>query len=62
MGVHKEPQIKIYWNLNFNKGPLYLIISYISRCRFKQIKRYCYISYPKSNKRNIYYLPFNKVW
>ena len=52
----------MYWNLDFNKGPLHSITSYISRCRFKQIKRYCYISYPKSNKRNRYHLPSNKVW
>ena len=52
----------MYWNIDFNKGPLYLILSYISLCRFKQIKQYCYISYPKSNKRNGYHLPSNKIW
>ncbi|OCK99140.1 uncharacterized protein K441DRAFT_653614, partial [Cenococcum geophilum 1.58] len=62
IGVHEEPQIEMYWNLDFNKGPLYSIISHISRCRFKQIKRYCHISCPKSNKRNRYHLPSNKVW
>ena len=44
IGVHKEPRIDIYWNTDFNKGPLHLITNYISLCRFEQIKRYYYIS------------------
>jgi hypothetical protein len=34
MGVHTEPQIEIYWNSDFNKGPLHSITSHISRIRF----------------------------
>jgi hypothetical protein len=29
MGIYKEPQIPIYWNTNFNKGPLHLILAHI---------------------------------
>ena len=52
----------MYQNTDFNKGPLYLILSRLSLCRFKQIKRYYYISNPKSNKKVGYYLPSNKIW
>jgi hypothetical protein len=62
MGIYNEPQVKIYWNSDFNKGPLYLITNHISLCRFKQIKRYCHILYPENNERNGYYLPNNKIW
>lgn len=62
MGVHEEPQIEMYWNTDFNKGPLHSISSHISLCRFKQIKRYCHISCPESNERNGYHLPSNKIW
>ena len=41
MGVHKEPQIEMYWNTDFNKGPLHSIPKHISLRRFEQIKRYC---------------------
>jgi hypothetical protein len=62
IGVYKEPQIEIYWNTDFNKGPLYSISSRLLLCRFKQIKRYCYISNPKNNKKAGYHLPSNKIW
>ena len=62
MGVHEEPQIEIYWNASFNKGPLHTISNHISLCRFEQIKRYCHISCPESDERNGYHLPSNKVW
>jgi hypothetical protein len=62
IGVYKEPNIKIYWNTDFNTGPLYTILNHISLCRFEQIKRYCHISCPESDKRNGYYLGSNKVW
>jgi hypothetical protein len=62
MEVYNEPQVEIYWNSDFNKGPLYLITNHISLCRFKQIKQYYYISYPENNERNGYYLPNNKIW
>jgi hypothetical protein len=29
MGVHKEPQIEMYWNIDFNKGPLHSISKHI---------------------------------
>ena len=62
MGVHKEPQIEMYWNTDFNKGPLHSIPKHISLRRFEQIKRYCHISCPESDERNGYHLPSNKVW
>jgi hypothetical protein len=62
MGVYEEPQIEMYWHIDFSKGPLYSILSHISLCRFEQVKRYCHISCPESDERNGYYLPSNKVW
>ena len=62
IGVHDEPQVEIYWNADFNKGPLHSISTHISLCRFEQIKRYYYISCPESDERAGYYLPSNKVW
>jgi hypothetical protein len=35
MGVHYEPHIKLYWNLDFNKGPLYTISRYMPIMRFQ---------------------------
>ena len=62
MGVHEEPQIEMYWNTDFNKGPLHSISSRLSLCRFEQIKRYCHISNPENDEKVGYYLPFNKIW
>ena len=62
MGVYNEPQIDIYWNMDFNAGPLYTISNHISLVRFEQIKRYCYISCPISDKQKGYHLPTNKIW
>jgi hypothetical protein len=62
MGVYTEPQIEMYWNSDFNKDPLYLIMSHISRNRFEQIKQYYYISCSESNKPEGYHLPGNKIW
>jgi hypothetical protein len=62
MGVHEEPQIEMYWNTDFNKGPLHSISNHISLCRFEQIKRYCHISCFNSDERNGYHLPSNKIW
>jgi hypothetical protein len=62
MGVHEEPQTCIYWNTDFNKGPLHTILSYISLRRFEQIKRYCYISCSESDQQAGYHLPSNKIW
>ena len=62
MGVHEEPVVKMYWNTDFNKGPLYTIATHILLYRFKQIKRFYYILCPKSDERVGYYLPYNKIW
>ncbi|KAF8847383.1 hypothetical protein BDZ45DRAFT_330196 [Acephala macrosclerotiorum] len=60
MGVHEEPAVEMYWNTDFNKGPLHSISSHISLCRFEQIKRYCHISCLESDQREGHYLPSNK--
>ena len=52
----------MYWNVDFNKGPLHSISTHISRCCFEQIKQYCHISCPESDERAGYYLPSNKIW
>ena len=62
MGVHKEPQVEMYWNTDFNKGPVHLIANHISLCRFKQVKRYCHISCPENDEKEGYHLPLNKIW
>jgi hypothetical protein len=62
MGVYEEPQIEMYWNTDFNIGPLHSVSSHISIYRFQQIKRYCHISCPESNKREGYHLPSNKKY
>jgi hypothetical protein len=61
MGIYREPAIEIYWNIDFSRGPMHTISAHISLCRFEQIKRLCYISCPKSDKRARYYLPKNEV-
>ena len=61
MGIHYEPQVEMYWNPDFNKGPLHSITHHISLTRFEQIKRYCHISCPESDERNGYHLPSNKI-
>ena len=38
IGIHEEPEISMYWNTDFNKGPLHLIPSHISLHRFSQSK------------------------
>jgi hypothetical protein len=35
MGIHDEPQIEMYWNTDFNRGPLHSITNHISLCRFE---------------------------
>jgi hypothetical protein len=62
MGVYVEPEIAMYWNTDFNKGPLHPITTHITLRRFQQIKRYCYISCPESDERAGYHLPTNKRW
>jgi hypothetical protein len=34
IGVYIKPQSNIYWNTDFNKGPIYTISSHISLCYF----------------------------
>ena len=43
IGVHKEPQVRMYQNTEFNQGPIHPISNYMSLNRYKQIKPYCYI-------------------
>jgi hypothetical protein len=62
IGVYKEPQTLMYWNTDFSKGPLYLILNHILYNRFEQIKRYCYISCSEKDQKKGYHLPFNKTW
>ena len=62
MGVHEEPEVSLYWNTDFNIGPIHSIPTHISLRRFQQIKRYCHISCPESDEQNGYHLPSNKVW
>ena len=61
MGIHEEPQVEMYWNTDFNKGPLHSISNHISLRRFEQIKRYCHISCPESDSNSGYHLPTNKI-
>jgi hypothetical protein len=35
MGVYKEPEVSMYWNTDFNTGPLHPISTYISLRRFQ---------------------------
>jgi hypothetical protein len=30
IGIHEEPDTSMYWNSDFNKGPLHSILCYIS--------------------------------
>jgi len=62
MGVYEEPRVEMYWNTDFNTGPLHSIASHISIYRFQQIKRYCHISCSESDEREGYYLPSNEKW
>ena len=62
MGVHEEPRINMYWNTDFNKGPLHSITNHISLCRFEQIKRYCHISNSEKDQEQGYHLPSNTMW
>jgi len=62
IGVHEEPQVSMYWNTDFNKGPLHSITNHLSLRRFEQIKRYCHISCPESDQQAGYHLPSNKIW
>jgi hypothetical protein len=62
MGVHKEPQTPMYWNSDFNKGPVHPLPAHISLRRFEQIKRYCHISCAESDQKAGYHLPKNKMW
>jgi hypothetical protein len=62
MGVHEEPQIEMYWNSDFQRGPLHPVSQHITLCRFEQIKRYCHISCIESDECAGYHLPANRIW
>jgi hypothetical protein len=62
IGIHLEPSISMYWNIDFNKGPLHPVSNHITLRRFEQIKRYYYISCSESDKRAGNDLPSNKRW
>ena len=62
IGVHKEPRIDMYWNTDFNKGPLHSITTHMSLIRFQQIKRYCHISDIIQDQAKEYHMPKNKEW
>ncbi|KAF8865052.1 hypothetical protein BDZ45DRAFT_471799 [Acephala macrosclerotiorum] len=62
MGVHEEPKTELYWNKDFNTGPLHTIATHMPLCRFQQIKRYCHISCYESDERAGFHLPSNKIW
>ena len=61
MGVHEEPRFSMYWNTDFNIGPVHPIAGHISLRRFQQIKRYCHISSEQSDKANSLHLLSNKI-
>jgi hypothetical protein len=61
MGVYHEPQSEMYWNTDFNKGPIHTISNHISLRRFEQIKRYCHISCSETDEQNGYHSPDNKI-
>ena len=62
MGVHVEPMAHIYWNTDFNTGPLHIIPTHITLRRYEQIKRYCHISCSESDEKAGYHLDGNKKW
>jgi hypothetical protein len=35
IGVYKEPSIPLYWNINLDKGLVYIIVKYILQRCFK---------------------------
>lgn len=51
MWIHKEPRTRMYWNTDFNQGPLHTIQSHYSLRRFKQIKRHCHIPRPERDQK-----------
>lgn len=60
--IHEELDTSMYWNIDFNKGPLHPIPSHISLRRYYQIKRYCHISCTRTDESAGHYLPSNKRW
>ncbi len=34
IGIYYKPRVELYWNPDFNKGPLHSITAHISLCRF----------------------------
>jgi hypothetical protein len=51
MGIYKEPRTRMYWNTDFNQGPLHTIANHYSLRCFGQNKRYCPISRPERDQK-----------
>ena len=46
MGIHKEPNYKMYWEVGKPEGPIHSISNHISLNRFENLRRYLHISPP----------------
>jgi hypothetical protein len=44
MGVHKEPNYKIYWETPRPNGPVHALLKHMSLNRYENLRRYFYIS------------------
>jgi hypothetical protein len=59
MGIHKEPEIAMYWNTDPSNGPLHpLVRRNIGLNRWQQLDRFFHISKPKPGEQES---PFAKV-
>jgi hypothetical protein len=61
IGVYLEANIASYWNTK-PTAPTHILSSYISLCRYKQIKRYLHISCSATDISNGFHLPNNDRW
>jgi hypothetical protein len=55
MRVHEEPEVSIYWKMDFNKGPLHPIPDYIPLCRFSRLRGISISPVLKEMKRKAYF-------
>jgi hypothetical protein len=62
MGIHQEPQISQYWNIDLNLGPIHTVSLHLPFYRFEQLKRFLHISNPNTDKQNGFDLPNNEIW
>src|SRR5437667_113104 len=46
MGIHREPNYKMYWEVGKLEGPIHSISSHISLNRFENLRRYLHVSKP----------------